>query len=109
MIYSYKNIQTEHSDERTAWRGFVRAIQDAIDNGFLNETSVWVIIRKMRNQRLERSDWTQITDVPFTSIERQAWQDHRQTLRDIPQIYTRPIDVEWPSEPPSGPRDNQLI
>lgn len=50
---------------------------------------------KYRNNRLLASDWTQLPDAP---VDRQAWADYRQALRDLPADPNWP-DVEWPNEP----------
>lgn len=56
----------------------------------------WKSVRDRRNQLLDNSDYTQITDFPGDS---QAWSVYRQTLRDIPQKYQNPEDVVWPAKP----------
>ncbi len=56
----------------------------------------WAAIRIVRDRLLAECDWTQIPDVPLTEDERSAWQAYRHALRDIPQDYSTPDDVEWP-------------
>ena len=55
-----------------------------------------VYIREKRNQLLTASDWTQTADAP---VDRAAWQDYRQALRDIPQQAGFPADITWPTKP----------
>jgi hypothetical protein len=70
-------------------------------------TQVWTVtplpqdqaeenVRSQRNDLLTRSDWTQVADAP---VDKQAWADYRQALRDIPSQPGFPYSVVWPSEP----------
>jgi len=56
----------------------------------------WKAIRAERDRRLAASDWTQVSDAP---VDAAAWAAYRQQLRDLPQNYILPSDVEWPQEP----------
>ena len=56
----------------------------------------WNFIRLYRNELLTRSDWTQLGDTPFTAEQKDAWTAYRQTLRDLPQDYGNPNDVNFP-------------
>lgn len=56
----------------------------------------WSIIRDKRDYLLSRSDYTQISDWPGDKV---AWSTYRQQLRDIPQTYTDPYSVVWPTPP----------
>ena len=56
----------------------------------------WKAIRAERDRRLAASDWTQVSDAP---VDAAAWATYRQQLRDLPQNYILPSDVEWPQEP----------
>jgi len=56
----------------------------------------WRSIRAERDRRLAASDWTQVSDAPVDSA---VWATYRQELRDIPQNYILPDEVEWPEEP----------
>ena len=56
----------------------------------------WKAIRAERDRRLAASDWTQVSDAP---VDAAAWAAYRQQLRDLPQNYILPSDVEWPEEP----------
>lgn len=50
--------------------------------------------RRLRDQRLAASDWTQLPDSPLNASQRKAWADYRKALRDLDINGT-----EWPSEP----------
>jgi hypothetical protein len=54
------------------------------------------IARAERNARLAASDWTQVADAP---VDKQAWVDYRQALREVPQQEGFPWSVEWPEQP----------
>lgn len=56
----------------------------------------WETIRLQRNELLNASDYTQVPDF---SGNKEAWTLYRQQLRDIPQQFANPEDVEWPVEP----------
>jgi len=56
----------------------------------------WADIREERDMRLAACDWTQVADAP---VDQGAWATYRQQLRDLPQNYILPDDVEWPEEP----------
>jgi len=42
-------------------------------------------LRTHRDRLLAASDWTQVADAP---VDRQAWADYRQALRDFPATWT---------------------
>ena len=50
-------------------------------------------IRMKRDRLLQESDWTQLIDAP---VDREAWADYRQALRDLPQQEGFPDKVVWP-------------
>lgn len=56
----------------------------------------WDEIRAKRNGLLSETDYTQMPDWPG---DKTAWATYRQTLRDIPQTYSAPEDVIWPTAP----------
>ena len=56
----------------------------------------WNSIRSKRNRKLINSDYTQLLDYPGN---REEWALYRQQLRDIPQRFTDPSKVIWPTNP----------
>lgn len=58
----------------------------------------WKIVRAMRDQKLQESDWTRLDDVPFSDSQREAWALYRQQLRDITQ-QDNPFAITWPTPP----------
>jgi hypothetical protein len=54
-------------------------------------------IKAQRNQLLQQSDWTQLSDI---SAETKAlWEPYRQALRDITDQPGYPYDIVWPTPP----------
>ena len=56
----------------------------------------WNEIRSKRNSLLSQSDWTQLED---SRENKEVWATYRQELRDIPQTFSTPETVVWPSKP----------
>ena len=58
----------------------------------------WEQIRSQRDSLLKDSDWSVASDAnPKPSKE--AWLDYRKALRDVPQTFSKPEEVVWPSKP----------
>ena len=53
-------------------------------------------VRQERNKRLTASDWTQLADAP---VDKDAWAQYRQALRDVTSQEGFPWQVTWPSTP----------
>jgi hypothetical protein len=53
-------------------------------------------IRKQRDDKLSKCDWTQIADAP---VDKTAWATYRQALRDLPKRTGFPWDITWPNDP----------
>ena len=70
-----------------------------------NETSAKLIdeelikIRKERDDRLLRCDWTQLPNAPLPEYKKQQWETYRQSLRDLPITITDVYSVIWPNPP----------
>ena len=62
----------------------------------LPETQAADNIRSLRNQRLSKSDWTQVADAP---VDKAAWASYRQALRDVTTQTEFPLNVSWPIKP----------
>ena len=56
----------------------------------------WEQIRIARNAELAATDWTQLPDAP---VDREAWAQFRQALRDLPNQTDLADDVELPVRP----------
>jgi hypothetical protein len=59
----------------------------------------WEELRSLRNQKLTQSDWTQVSDAPFTEEQKISWQSYRQALRDLPENTEDPKNPVWPVAP----------
>ena len=59
----------------------------------------WKQIRGKRDQLLRDSDFTVLTDAPYSQSKKTAWETYRQELRDLPQVYDYVSDIVWPDEP----------
>lgn len=57
----------------------------------------WEEIRRARDAELSFTDWRAVKDRTMS----QAWKDHRQALRDLPQNHTEANDAAdaWPESP----------
>jgi hypothetical protein len=53
-------------------------------------------VRSVRNDKLIKSDWTQVDDAP---VDKAAWANYRQLLRDITGQEGFPHRIEWPLTP----------
>ena len=60
------------------------------------EQASWGIFRQERDRLLAASDWTQVPDAP---VDRLAWAEYRQALRDLPANTTDPRNPVWPAVP----------
>jgi len=56
-------------------------------------------IKVQRKQLLFDSDWTQLPNGPLTTEQQAAWATYRQELRDIPQQFSYPLTVIFPTPP----------
>jgi hypothetical protein len=54
--------------------------------------------RGYRKMRLMQSDWTQLPDAPLTEVEKLAWKEYRQKLRDL--VFDPDDNTTFP-EPPN--------
>ena len=61
------------------------------------EPITWDQIRSQRNHLLSLTDWIFAPDVILENKE--AWLTYRQALRDVPQDFTTPDEVVWPTTP----------
>lgn len=69
-----------------------------LDTPVLN-TKALADLRRIRNDMLRDTDWTQVPDAP---VDATAWQTYRQQLRDLPAAYPDILSVDevtWPTPP----------
>jgi hypothetical protein len=53
-------------------------------------------MRYHRDGLLMSSDWTQVADAP---VDREAWAEYRQALRDFPATWTPSDNADFPEAP----------
>lgn len=58
-------------------------------------------LRKIRNQKLAESDWTQTVDSSLSDSKKAEWVTYRTALKDITETYQSTEDdgFEWPTKP----------
>tara|TARA_E500000331_G_C17250345_1_gene710818 strand:+ start:585 stop:989 length:405 start_codon:yes stop_codon:yes gene_type:complete len=59
-------------------------------------------VRNTRNDLLEKSDWTQVSDNGLAADKKTEWATYRQALRDLPATHSSTTsinDVVWPTKP----------
>jgi hypothetical protein len=71
----------------------VRPMTDEERQAVLDEK--WSEVRRLRNELLANSDWTQLPDSP---ADKALWATYRQELRDITE-QTDPFTLVWPESP----------
>jgi len=59
----------------------------------------WEEIRQKRDGLLRSSDYTQLADAPLNTVEKAAWADYRNELRNITEDFEAPEAVQWPETP----------
>jgi hypothetical protein len=50
---------------------------------------------------LAAADWTQLGDAALGDHTPEEWATYRQSLRDLPAVYSRVSEVVWPNDPPT--------
>ena len=78
--------------------------------------AAWAALRAERNRRLTATDWVALSDAHLSQDRKDAWFAYRQELRDLPDVVTDPLAVEWPLDPtqvaqvaPTGSRLSNLL
>ena len=58
-------------------------------------------VRQERNVLRQETDWTQVSDLPFSDSKKTEWRTYRQALRDLPTHSNWPelLDSDWPTPP----------
>ena len=59
------------------------------------------MVRGQRDGMLAAADWTQLGDAALGDHTAEEWATYRQSLRDLPQTYSRVSEVVWPNDPPT--------
>ena len=56
----------------------------------------WEQIKLWRNTELSQTDWTQLVDSP---VDKSAWAEYRQALRDLPEQNVLAEETVIPTQP----------
>ena len=59
------------------------------------------MVRGQRDGMLAAADWTQLGDAALGAHTAAEWATYRQSLRDLPSVYSRVSEVVWPNDPPT--------
>ncbi len=78
------------------WVYIVKVMDKSPEELSLDRESQAMNIRSTRNKLLSDSDWTQVADAP---VDKPAWAEYRQSLRNISEQEGFPWNVEWPRAP----------
>lgn len=67
----------------------------------IDPNEIWYSVRLQRDRLLSESDTYVLPDrwAAMTPEKQQEWTTYRQALRDLPQTYSDPNDVVWPTKP----------
>ena len=74
-------------------------------NGWVKDTTdLFNTVISIRNSKLFASDWTQLSDAPFSTSKKAEWVSYRQSLRNFPStldltLIDNPDQVTWPTQP----------
>jgi uncharacterized protein with HEPN domain len=59
----------------------------------------WREVRRMRDVLIAKTDYTQVSDSPFSDEKKAEFAEYRQALRDLPQSTDNPDEIVWPVKP----------
>lgn len=65
----------------------------------LHPLQKWQQIKQERARLLAESDWSVMPDSPLSEGKKQEYKKYRQDLRNLPQNFSNPDDVIFPSLP----------
>lgn len=80
----------------------VGMVYDPETETFDDTNLLWEEVRIIRNRLLAETDWTQLNDVVgnrLTVEQAESYTTYRQALADIPQNFSNPEEVIWPTKP----------
>lgn len=94
--YAEKLIEGQPSNASGRWEQCWKVVALTEDEiAYIREDKA-AQARALRNRLLIESDWTQVADAP---VDKQAWADYRQALRDITAQVGFPLNIQWPALP----------
>lgn len=72
------------------------SLRGIFDSETIPDEWLYERLRIQRDKLLVASDWTQVADAP---VDKQAWAEYRQALRDLPNNWLPSETVEFPDTP----------
>jgi len=78
--------------------GFKASVAEKLCQDAINAT-LWASVRTRRDALVSQTDWTQMPDSPLSAEKKAEFAAYRQALRDIPQTFKKPDEVDWPPVP----------
>ena len=99
--FGWKSGNKEHKDLIIHDNTKSKPTKASLENKLVQAQSDWdwSKVRQKRDDLLRDSDRIMLPDYPIQDPALEAWEVYRQALRDIPQDYDDPDDVEYPEEP----------
>ena len=99
--FGWKSGNKEHKDLIIHHADKSKPTKASLENKLVQAQSDWDWgkVRQKRDDLLRDSDRIMLPDYPIQDPALEAWEVYRQALRDIPQDYDDPDDVEYPEEP----------
>jgi Phage tail assembly chaperone protein len=98
LDYRYLVIESTPELVGNDWKQTWHIAERSVDEIAIIIESKWKAVRNRRNDMLAACDWTQLPDSPLDNVQRNAWADYRQALRDI-TTQTDPFNVIFPEAP----------
>ncbi len=89
-----KNDYLTKEQEKRALKEYLASLPKEIESD-----RKWRQVREERDRRLTACDWTQLSDAPFNSEQKQIWRNYRHSLRNVPQQTGDPESIIWPEKP----------
>lgn len=74
-------------------------LRASLDAEVIREDWLMERMRIHRDRLLAESDWTQTVDAP---VDKAAWAEYRQALRDFPATWVPSEEVNFPEPPVVG-------
>lgn len=102
-IESQCNVVTQYIKMNMEFDGSVVKLSHVIENKSLDEVEITrtLLMSNVRNERdnkLLKSDWTQLTNAQLTPEKKIEWETYRQELRDFPNTVQL-NNIVWPIPP----------
>ena len=97
--FTYEQNLNEGSPvfENNQWTQVWNVIQASAEEIAQRNASQASGVRKQRDAKLAKCDWTQAVDCPLTN--KADWATYRQALRDLTKETGFPWTITWPTDP----------